>query len=160
VLGQKTLKELLHYNPDTGDFTWLISKGVKAGTVVKYSIQGHIYVRIHGRSYPIHRLAFLYMTGEFPVDQVDHINNIRSDNRFINLRECNSFENTCNSPLRSDNTSGAKGVHWDSKNSKWYASICAKKTRYFLGRFDDFELAEFVINEARDILHGEFANNG
>lgn len=162
MLTQKTLKELLYYDLNTGVFTWRVDRGgkVKVGRVVGWIDQGYIRMEILGATYLAHRLAFLYVEGEFPSHEVDHKNNVRSDNRWHNLRKCLHIENTYNRSLRSNNTSGIKGVSWHKAINKWQVAISANKKRYYLGVFEDLELAEFVASEARDVLHKEFANNG
>ena len=95
MLDQKTLKENLEYCPDTGNFTWLVSKNnrVKAGAIASnINYYGYVRIGINGKQYGAHRLAFLWMTGEFP-DECDHINHQRSDNRWENLRSVTSAEN-------------------------------------------------------------------
>ena len=89
MITQSELKELLNYDPATGVFTWLVSRGrVKASSVAGHvHSRGYIVIMVDGRRHLAHRLAFVYMTGTFPDDQVDHINEIKADNRWINLRE-------------------------------------------------------------------------
>jgi hypothetical protein len=72
------------------------------------------YSALTGVLYREHRLAWLYMTGEWPTHEIDHINGDRVDNRFCNLREATASENRWNSRKRVNNTSGYKGVSWDS----------------------------------------------
>ena len=82
-LTQERLKELLHYDPETGYFTWKISpnNAVKVGSVAGTSMNNYIRIIIDHKAYLAHRLAFLYMEGYFPEHEVDHINRIRDDNR-------------------------------------------------------------------------------
>lgn len=125
-LTQDELKELLHYDPDTGVFTWKVSptNNVKVGDVAgcRYP-EGYIKVHFKGKPYRAHRLAFLYMTGEWPKDQVDHINHIRDDNRWRNLRDVSHQENHRNMTRQKNNTSGVTGVYWEKAKKKW----CAQK---------------------------------
>lgn len=137
---QKELKRLFHYDPETGLFTRLVfassnaPAGVIAGTT---EIQGYISIRIDKKSYKAHRLAWVIMTGEWPENQVDHINHIRDDNRWVNLREATNQENQQNASVRSDNVSGVPGVFWENSHGKWVAQIKANKKRRHLGYFDD-----------------------
>lgn len=90
MLTQSRLKELLHYDPDIGVFTWLVAAcgGGSAGDVAgSPNVKGHLSVSIDGKSYRSHRLAWLYMTGGFPVDRLVRVNGVKIDNRFSNLRE-------------------------------------------------------------------------
>jgi hypothetical protein len=79
-------------------------------------------IQINGKTYQAHRLAFLYMTGKFPPDEVDHINHEPSDNRFVNLRQVTRLENLRNQSLSKNNKSGFTGVSWYGRYSKWVAA--------------------------------------
>lgn len=140
-LTQDRLKEILHYNPETGVFTWKQSlrygfKGKRAGSR-KATKRGvcYEYIRVDRKLYIAHRLAFLYMEGAFPPDEVDHINRDTTDNSWINLRKATRAENLRNSSVHSDSASGAKGVSWDKVNQKWVAQICVHGKNMHLGRF-------------------------
>ena len=99
MLTQERLKQLLNYDPETGIFTRIISVSSNAlkGDIAGW-INGHGYrqLSIDYKKYDCHRLAFLYMLGKLPNEEVDHINHIRSDNRWINLREVTRHENKKN----------------------------------------------------------------
>jgi hypothetical protein len=97
-LTQDILRSLLRYNPTTGEFTWLASQyRIKAGDVAgSKRTDGYIAIGVGGKLYKAHRLAFLYMEGEFPKDQVDHLNGIKIDNSWANLRKCTPIENMNN----------------------------------------------------------------
>ncbi len=144
ILTQPILKGLLHYNPETGFFTWiknrgrLAKKGDESGSIGK---DGYVRIVIHGRSYLAHRLAFLFMTGDFPIEQVDHINHARDDNRMCNLRACTSSENNQNAMKRKDNKSGMTGVYWHKIARKWSAEITINKIKTRIGFFDDINHA-------------------
>ncbi|WLW40698.1 H-N-H-endonuclease [Escherichia phage Bf23] len=154
------LKELLNYDPDTGIFTNKISRGRggKAGAVAGYLRKdGYITIKIDKVDYLAHRLAFLYMTGSIP-DLVDHINRIRSDNRWKNLRESTSQINNRNCTASSK--SGYLGVHWNKQLQKWQVQIinCEGKNIYG-GIFEylDLENAVLKANTLRHELHGKDA---
>jgi len=125
-LTQARLKEVLDYNPETGAFTWLIqlsptgTAGSTAGTTGK---EGYTSITINGKKYQSHRLAFLYMIGAMPPNDTDHINGIRDDNRWVNLRTVTRTENLRNAKRPNTNTSGVIGVFWRKDRSKWIASI-------------------------------------
>ncbi len=163
MLTQTKLKEILHYNPDTGIFTWLIAPsrsttiGDIAGTYLK---DGGIQICIAGKLYKAHRLAFLYMDGIFPVDYIDHKDTIRSHNWWSNLRKATFSNNMHNVTLRKDNTSGVKGVTWCKTYSKWLARVRLNGKYKHVGYFDDLNKAEIAIRRVREELHGEFANHG
>lgn len=117
---------------------------------------GYLVVGVNFKQYKVHRLIFLMHHGYLPA-VLDHINGDTSDNRIDNLRACNKSQNACNSKIRSDNTSGVKGVCWKKGRGKWRAYIQVKGKQLHLGHFDDLELAELVVSEARELYHGKFA---
>lgn len=137
-LTQLRLKELLYYNPDTGIFTWIkkrnnfVKKGSRAGAIHSY---GYIVIRIDKKEYKAHRLAFLYMEGYFPENDVDHINRERADNRWGNLREVSRSCNIRNSKILHANKSGITGVCWHRRDKKWYAYIRGSDKISHLGTF-------------------------
>ena len=152
ILTQEELKEQLHYNPETGIFTWCKSWKV-AG-----SINGHGYlqIKIGKNNYQLHRLAWIFMTGINSPMQIDHINNNRSDNRWCNLREATHNQNCQNSSLRYDNTSGYKGVGWHKGCKKWQARCFINGKRKHLGLFESAELAFIAYKENAIKSYGEF----
>jgi len=161
-MDQEYLKEILDYNVEIGVFTWKVTKGGNAqiGNIAGgKSKEGYIKITINNRLYRAHRLAWLYMTGRWPEEQIDHINHIKDDNRFVNLREATSRENQQNAQIRKDNPSGHKGVTWDKQYQKWRAQISIDKKAKFLGHFDDLKNASANYEKAAKELHGEFYNN-
>jgi hypothetical protein len=140
LITQERLKSLLTYDPDTGEFRWRVDCGcrAKAGNLAgTFTAKGYRYIRIERRGYMAHRLAWLYMTGGWPTAQVDHINRVKQDNRWGNLRAATNMENSQNQPRRRTNISGVTGVHFYPRYAKWCASIRANGKRTFLGYFDD-----------------------
>ena len=158
ALTQARLKELLDYDPETGVFVWKVSRSRKrAGSVAgsKHSA-GYINIRIDGPKYLAHRLAWFFTTGKWPREQIDHINCVRADNRFENLRESSPGENARNSLLDARNTSGAKGVSWDATHGRWKAQIMVNGARVYLGYFDHVEDAAAAYADASARLHKDF----
>ena len=163
ALNQARLKELLHYNPDTGIFNWLVrpTNSVKIGGIAgTLNNQGYIRTRIKGRDYQAHRLAWLYMHKTLPINEIDHINGIRDDNRLINLREATKTQCLRNQKIRSDNTSGLKGVSWDKDKEKWVARIQVSGKPKYLGPFTDKHEAHAAYCKAADKYFKEYANYG
>jgi len=162
ILTQSRLKELLHYNPETGSFTRRVrtSNSIRVGEIAGCPVtSGHIQIVLHGRPYMAHRLAFLYMIGEFPLHDTDHINGKPSDNSFKNLRMVTRTENCRNQKKRNTNTSGAMGVYWNKAREKWHVRINKAKKREHLGFFDDFFEA-CCARKSAEIKYGYHANHG
>jgi len=135
-IEHKELKELVQYIPLTGDFYWKKSKGsrkknTKAGCLHH---DGYIKIRIDGKLYRAHRLAWYYIHAEWPTE-IDHINRVRNDNRYTNLRQVSRKENTRNSSIRVDNTTGTTGVYWSKQKNKWIAKLNVDGTDKYLGSF-------------------------
>ena len=96
------------------------------------------------------------MTGKWPKKDIDHINNVKNDNRWINLREANRSENICNRPPSIANTSGIKGVYYFKSTDKWGSCISVDKKRIFLGVFKSKEEAALAYNKAAKQYYGDF----
>lgn len=162
-MTQDELKKILHYDPLTGIFTWLVkpSQAVNIGDTAGYinSSTGHMFVGINNRTYALHRLAWFYMKGYWP-KLLDHEDRIRHNNVWTNLREATYSQNCQNASLRKDNTSGIKGVCWHKESGKWQARISHENKRYCLGRFNSIEEAQDAIESKRAELHGNFACRG
>lgn len=160
---KELLEELrirLAYFPDTGVFIWLVNAGrfgrIKAGTIAGSKGKhggGYIEIGRNGALIKAHRLAWAMMKGEWPVNQIDHINRIRSDNRFCNLRQATGAQNMLNKTLYSSNTSGAQGVNWHKATGKWVARIGISGKRHSLGYFKSFDEAIAARDEAKKHFH-------
>lgn len=139
-LTAERLKTLVHYSAETGEFTWAKTRrrcrlGNKAGCKMR---NGYIVIRVDDTLHLAHRLAWLYMIGQWPPEQIDHINRDRADNRWCNLRAVSNMENAWNKAPRS-NKSGFPGVR--RENSKWLAEIKVNYKPIRLGLFDAPEAA-------------------
>ena len=158
-LGIGYLRDILSYNPETGDFLWKVSRqGRKFGIPTGYlGRDGARTIRIDRTSYLAHRLAWFHYYGQWPKDQIDHINCNRSDNRIVNLRESSQLENRHNIRKNSNNTSGYKGVSWHADTAKWRARITYMHKEYHLGLFDTAEEAHAAYCRAAILFYGEFA---
>ena len=113
-MTQQLLKSLIIYEPSSGMFHR--HNGEIAGFTHKQS--GYYRIRINGKQYQAHRIAWLYIHGKFP-DKIDHINHIKDDNRILNLRNASYIDNNRNATQRADNTSSITGVCWHKKNRRW-----------------------------------------
>jgi hypothetical protein len=161
ILKQIRLKELLHYNQTTGAFIRLVARGNgTVGTVAgAQNRRGYIRILIDGHMYRAHRLAFLYMDGEFPDAEVDHINQNRSDNSWANLRSVTRQENGKNQKLHANNTSGTMGVYWRKDSEKWVAEIHVDGDRFHLGTFS-LKTKAIDARKAAQNKHGFHRNHG
>ena len=162
MITQSELKELLHYDPETGIFHWLKSttRSVKAGYVAGgKNHKGYVRIGVNKKRYLAHRLAWLYVYGYFPKYDVDHINTIPFDNRISNLREATTPQNQHNVKMSKANKSGVKGVCFDRSRKKWMAQLQVNTKKIRLGRFDNIDDAEKAVKEAREKYHGEYARH-
>jgi len=139
-ITQKRLKELLHYNKNTGIFTNRTTRSsvAKANEIAggknKY---GYIVITLDYKEYYAHRLAILYMFGYPPKFHIDHKNHNKSDNKINNLRDVTILDNQRNRSLSVNNSTGFNGVHFDKVNRKYVASIKIKGKKIHLGRYKD-----------------------
>ena len=143
-LTAEYLRSVLHYDPETGIFTWKVRTAncVKVGDVAGcLEGEGYLHIQLQSRKHKAHRLAWLYIRGSWPTDQIDHINRIRTDNRIANLREVSNKQNHQNKSKPSNNTSGHPGVVWDKQKSKWKAQIRHNNKLIHLGYFATIEEA-------------------
>lgn len=155
IITGARLRELLHYEPLTGVFTALIKRSnTKVGVPLGSVSNGYLLIRLDYVLYKAHRLAWLYMTGEWPEHQLDHINGVRSDNRFANLRSVTNAMNCQNQRgPRSNNRSGFLGVCWHMRARKWVAQIQVDGAHHYLGLFETQELAHAAYLEAKRGMH-------
>lgn len=160
-MNSKQLKKLLHYDPDTGEFTRRVTRGnSKAGNVVGCKgNHGYLVIRIGDKLHLAHVLAYLYMTGHMPETDLDHINGVRDDNRWSNIRLVNRQDNLRNSKRSVKNTSGVTGVSWSSGVSKWYANIGINYKTKNLGYHTDFFEA-VCARKSAEVKHNFHENHG
>ena len=161
ILTQERLKELLDYNPDTGLFTWLVSTNnrVKVGDIAVANSHGYVLIRIDKRLHKAHRLAFLYMEGAMPEDQVDHIDHSRDNNSWSNLRHTTQAGNNRNATKRKTNTSGFTGVSWNKDSSKWISQVRVDGRQKNLGRYIEIWDA-ICARKSANLKYGYHENHG
>lgn len=155
-LTQTYLKELLDYSPDTGFFRWKVAltNSIKIGMVAGGNHRkGYGVIVINKKAYLSHRLAWLYMTGSFPIDCLDHINRNRYDNRFINLRLATRALNTQNRAIGKNNKTGFLGVSYRKDSGKYRAEIDLNKKTIVLGSFLTPQEASNAYLKAKRQLH-------
>jgi hypothetical protein len=148
------MKDFLQYDRDTGDFHWLRARprGIKPGDLAGcITADGYRYIRLLNRPYYAHRLAWFYVTGDWPLGWLDHINGDRLDNRFSNLREANHSQNQQNLSVNRKNRSGLLGV--GAARHKWRSTIRINGAFIHLGLFDNPRDAHKAYLEAKTQHH-------
>lgn len=174
LLNECQLRELLDYDPASGALTWRRRgpcwfksqrdcqawntryAGKPANHIHKL---GYVVVRLFGRAYKGHRVAYAIHHGRWPTLQIDHINGVKTDNRIANLREVDNQTNAKNTKTHRHNTSGVSGVYWHKRDRKWIARIGATKAGSFIGAYKEFDAAVAARKHAETIL-GYHPNHG
>ncbi len=156
------MRSLLRYEPETGDFYWRERvnaprwNGRYAGRLAGCkNPNGYVKIEIFNQPFWAHRLAWLYVHGEWPPDQIDHKDRVKGDNRITALRLSTQGQNMANSSLRCDNTSGFKGV-W-RYGDRWCVSARFRGRHVYLGVFDEIEHAAAAYRIGAAFLYGEYA---
>jgi len=169
-LDRALLRAILHYNPDTGVFTWLDRADMRPQWNGRYAGKQagfdtttdgkHFYrsIRIFDWPFMAHRLAFLYMTGKWPNQIVDHADLDGLNNKWRNLRPANKIQNGANARLSRSNKSGFKGVSRDA-TGRFRATIQENGRQQWLGYYDTAEEAHAVYLSAAKEIHGEYARS-
>lgn len=160
ILAHEYLRECLHYSVITGEFYWLKapSNKVKLGSMAgSLNVKGYRQIKINGTLHRAHRLVWLWVTGKWPVNEIDHVNGVRNANYWLNLREATHSQNAMNRGMLANNTSSFKGVFWNKRAQKWMGQINLNSRRIHLGYFDAIEDACAARTAAEERLHGEFA---
>jgi len=155
------VREIFRYEPESGKLFWNISptRSVRAGAEAgRVSWQGRVEVGFSGRKYIASRLVWLYVTGEWPMHEIDHINQNPLDNRIANLRDIPRAQNQQNiSRAQSNSKSGIRGVV--RRGDKWAAIIMLRKKQTYLGMFDTPHEAEDAYRSAKRKIHKSWAFN-
>lgn len=149
-LTQDLVKSILFYDPDTGKFTWIKhTMGWLVGREAGCDSSGYIKLTIFRENYLAHRLAFFYTLGYWPKDHVDHINGIKNDNRWCNLREATPAQNMVNRTATKRSSLGVKGVTYRAGLKNYQVNLS-------LGSYKTLEEAKEVYEKAAKVLHGDF----
>lgn len=160
LLTLEQLDELLSYDSISGIFRWKVTRNnyVQAGQIAgSIGDQGYIAIKINGKSYQAHQLAWFIFYREWPREVPDHINHCESNNAIKNLRDVSSSDNYKNRRRRSDNKSGVVGV--SLRSGKWQARIVADGRRISLGYFTSLADATAVRERAK-LQYGYHPNHG
>jgi hypothetical protein len=153
ILTQARLKEVLNYDPLSGLFTRRTkTRGMVEGTLCGCDNgRGYVRIRVDGNYVLAHRLAWLYVYGDWPSGEIDHVNRDTKDNRIANLRVVDRSANLLNRGWDRRNTSGVRNVNWDKSRCKWVAQLRRNGQQINLGRFDSISEAESAL---RSFLKG------
>lgn len=157
-LSADYVRSLLRYEPETGRFFWIVSRpNRKAGSEAGCIRDGYVGIKINGRRYLAHRLAWLVMTGVWPEDEIDHRDLNRANNRWANLRPATHGQNQSNCRAYRHNSTGLKGAYPAPHNPfKFVSAIRKDGKRLHLGTFDTAREAHQAYAKAAQELHGEF----
>tara|TARA_R110000868_G_scaffold208946_2_gene458505 strand:- start:270 stop:803 length:534 start_codon:yes stop_codon:yes gene_type:complete len=168
------LHDMLKYNPDTGEFIWReraedfpsplsairsFNSRCAGKLVYQEGHKGYRRIKLLSKRYKSHRLAWAIHHGDWPKDQIDHINGVRSDNRIDNLREASQTDNARNTRIPATNMSGVIGIRWNKIIFRWVATIGVNNVNVHLGSFKDFEEAVSVRRSA-EVKYGYHPNHG
>lgn len=157
-LDAEQLRERLHYDPETGVFTWKTSRfaryvGKPAGIAGRH---GYNRIMIDRQTYQAHRLAWLHVYGHWPKGVIDHINRVRDDNRISNLREISLSFNQHNSTKSRGGRSGLIGAIWDEAKQRFFSRIKVNGKHHYLGSFETAQEAHLAYMAAKRKLHPGF----
>lgn len=163
------VRSRLHYDAETGIFRWRARPdtdhhsrrwNLKFGGTIAGNVYpaGYRQIKLNGQKIMAHRLAWLYVHGEWPAGHLDHRDRNRDHNALDNLRPATDTQNQANAGLKSTNKSGYKGVCWDKRDRYWRATIMKGRKQHHLGAFSTAEEAARAYAAAADRLFGDYAN--
>lgn len=161
----ETVRRVLRYCPENGDLVWNHRddmgwnwnrqwSGKVAGCL---DGKGHWRIRIDSKHFAAHRIAWFLQTGQWPPEEIDHINNVKTDNRFCNLRLATRSQNATNMRAGASNTSLVRGVTFDKSRNQWSARLTINGKTHNLGRFDTKGEAATARMKAEELHCGEFS---
>lgn len=147
---QKEVIDLFDFDVTSGIFTrkTSVAKNTKAGDTVGWlNGCGYLNVRINRKVYKVHQIVWLYVTGNWPNGVIDHINRIKTDNRFENLRDTTITVNNLNRDVRKDSKTGIPNVTWRERDKCFYASCRRNGKLNYIGKFQTVEDASFAVDK-------------
>lgn len=156
MIDLEKAKKLLNYDQETGVFRWAVGRGgfSRAGSIAgSTDSKGYRQIKIDGRLFLAHRLAWAFVHGGFPNGHIDHIDRNPQNNTIKNLRLCTHAQNHQNTSVRADSTSGVTGVSYVKRSAKWVAYINLEGKRHRLGLFDSIDQAIKARLEAKPVVH-------
>jgi hypothetical protein len=160
---KENLFDVIEYRPEFGGSCLVWKKDrrcVKTGSIAGYQRPDKYWdVRVFGKIIRAHRLIWFLNFGEWPKNQIDHIDGNPENNKIENLREATTSQNQCNKRKQFGNKCGVKNVYLHKPLNKWRVRIAINKKTIQCGLYDDLELAELVAIEAREKYHGIYARH-
>jgi len=152
------VKSALNYDPETGVFTWKVRRGQrgKVGASAGCSHRGYVRIALYGKSYMAHVLAFFYMTGDWPLHEIDHKDGDKANNRWANLREATRAQNMRNRSAYKNNKLGLKGISMHARG-RYQVTIYADKRPIYMGLYVSLDEAVKVRDRALKDVHADFA---
>lgn len=145
---------MFSYSENTGFFTRLALNNFRP--VGCFDKDGYLIITIKAKKYFAHRLAWMYVYGDFPSSFIDHRNGIKNDNKIKNLRSATASQNQYNTVKKSNNTSNAKGVFWQKDKKRWRARCFINGSNKHLGYFQNINDASAAYQAFAKANHGEF----
>lgn len=158
MIDVKVVRDFFSYDPQSGILTWKVNRGSNhmTGEMAGYTdSHGYVKIRVHNKSYSAHRIAWVWMTGENPPCEIDHINRNPSDNRWINLRLATRSQNAANRRPFGNRT--VKGVYRNKRGKPYCAKIRVDGLLKHLGSFDSFRNAHEVFQWEHAKIYREFS---
>jgi hypothetical protein len=165
TLTYEVVSSVVSYNPVSGKITRIVatSQNTRAGQEAGFTDSlGYITLGILGCTVRAHRVAYLLMTKTWPPKnfQIDHIDGIKSNNAWANLRLATAGQNRCNVAILKTNSSGVKGVSWFRLMNKWRVYVTKNGKQYSGGYYETLQDAKIAVRVLREKLHKDFTNNG
>lgn len=158
-LTHERLKKVLYYDPWTGWFTWIanVNRRFPIGSrASQYVGNGYLRVAVFGKRYMAHRLAWFYVHGVWPAEELDHVNRDQADNRIANLRQATRSQNAAYARCRKDSISGFKGVGFNKRDMNYFAYYSLNKIYHRVGTFASAEKAAAAREIAIAAVRGKF----
>jgi len=155
MIDQELVKKLFYYDAESGMLIWRNGNGrnVKPWQQAKASNRlGYFSVKIKDKTYPVHRIIWLYVYGSFPSQDIDHKNRIRNDNRLCNLRSVSRTDNCQNISTPNHNKSGHIGVSWIKSHKSWTVYVKVNKKNKWLGYYKNLDDA-VVARKAGEVQY-------
>jgi len=157
MITQQQLKEILRYDSSTGTFFWIKpatshSRVIINGEAGSKHSRGYVHISVYGKEYKAHRLAWLYVYGEWPKGEIDHINGVKDDNRISNLRDVDRTTN-CQNLQGAYKTNKLDCLGVSKRGKKYFAQIQVNKKKLTVGTFDTLKAANAAYQKAKAALH-------